>query len=261
MLLENPAPVLNIGIQDILGILESTLREKNWKHFELANLKLVYTPHYVFNYDALREEEIKGQTLSESTSGVMAMNAITGHLEPVLQHVMEKQPVSYEKDISHDLQYEIEKPAITRKEVSESCKVKIAGQLSIKKDNVSISGARLVYWPVWRIFVTLPNQIQKVEIEAVAGIALNFEEVPTREKGWLEVTTETLRKMKSPGGWADISKKAAGAARGSVKTAVTKETDEETKSQGITYWLLHTDAGRYTTLLILLLVFVLLIFQ
>ena len=84
-LLENPALSLSIGMQDILGILEATLREKNWKNFELANLKLVYEPYYIFNYDLLVEQEVQGQTFSQGTSGIIAMNAINGKLEPVLK--------------------------------------------------------------------------------------------------------------------------------------------------------------------------------
>ena len=43
MLLEYPALSLSIGVQDILSILEDTLKEKNWKNFELANLVIPLT--------------------------------------------------------------------------------------------------------------------------------------------------------------------------------------------------------------------------
>jgi hypothetical protein len=251
MILENPAPALNIGVQDILGILEGTLRDKNWRNFEMASLKLIYVPHYLFNYDVLVEQEGS----SQGFSGNMAMNAITGKLESLLSDVVEKQMISFEKELSHDLQYELEQPAVRENEVADACKVKLAGQFGVTKSAISVSGFRLVNWPVWRIFVQLPRRpMQKIDIEAVSGYALNFSEVPVKEKTWLEVTSDTLTKMKTPGGWAELSKKAASTAASGARAAATKEPGE-TKAGGATYWLLHTKMGRYTILLVLLLIF------
>jgi hypothetical protein len=258
-LLENPALSLSIGMQDILGILEATLREKNWKNFELANLKLVYEPYYIFNYDLLVEQEVQGQTFSQGTSGIMAMNAINGKLEPVLTQILEEQPVSYEKEISHDMQYELDSASITKEEVPAAGKIKLAAQFSTKRDAVSISGIRLVYWPVWRIFVTLPRKTQRLDIEAVSGYTLNSEEVPTREKGWIEVTQDTLASLKTAKGWAEMSKKAAGATAAGMRTAVSKEKKEGSRSSGAAYWLLHTKVGQYTLILLILLVIVMLV--
>lgn len=259
MILENPAPVVNIGVQDILGILERTLHEKNWRNFELANLKLVYMPHYIFNYDILIAQEVEGQTFSQGSSGIMAMNGLNGKLEPLLNQLMEEQPINYEKEITHDLQYEIQAPAVKEKEVHDSAALKLAGQFSVKKENVSISGVRLVYWPVWRIFVSLPKKTQRVDIEAVAGVTLNYEEVPAREKGWIEVTKDTLGKMKSAKGWSELSKGAARAGKGTMKAAITKSPEQGSKSQGAVHWLIHSKSGQYTLILIILLALVLLL--
>lgn len=254
MVLENPALSLNISVQDILDILEKTLKEKNWKHFELANLKLVYIPFYIFNYDLLIEEKVEEQTFSRGTSGVMAINAIDGKLEPLLTDIMEEQPVSYEKDISHDLQYEIKKPAIKEKELADTIKVKLAGQFGVGKDSVAPSGFRLVYWPVWIIFVTLPNKIQRVEVEAVSGYPLNFEEVPKREMGWMEVTADTLSKMKTAKGWKELAKKTVSITASGFKGAAGKE--KKGKSGGLSYWFLHTKYGHWTLILTLLFILV-----
>lgn len=254
MVLENPALSLNISVQDILGILEKTLKEKNWKHFELANLKLIYVPYYIFNYDLLLEEKVEEQTFSRGTSGVIAINAVNGNLEPLLTEIMKEQPVSYEKEISHDLQYEIEKPAIKEKELHDTCKIKVAGQFGVGKESVATSGFHLVYWPVWVIFVTLPNKIQRIEVEAVSGYPLNFEEVPKREVGWLEVTADTLAKMKTAKGWKELAKMAVGATAAGFKGAARKE--KKGKAGGLTYWFLHTKYGHWTLILILLLILI-----
>jgi len=79
MLLDKPALKLNIGVQDILEILEQTLKQKNWNNFDVASLKLLYIPFYLFNYDTLIE--VEGQPYSQGFSGLMAMNAVTGELK------------------------------------------------------------------------------------------------------------------------------------------------------------------------------------
>jgi hypothetical protein len=259
MLLENPALVLNIGVQDILGILEKTLREKNWRQFELANLKLTYQPYYIFNYDVLIEQEVEGQPFSQSTSGITALNAVTGRVEPTIAEILEKQPVNYEKEIAHDLQYELLNPAITREELTDASKVKLAAQFNVKKENIAVSGFRLVYWPIWRIFVSLPEKTQKVEIDAVAGYPLNFEEVPEKEVGWIEITQDMLEKMKSPAGWAELAKMTGKTVTAGAKTVVTKEKQPAApKTTGAVYWLAHTKKGRYTLLFIF--VFIILVY-
>lgn len=259
MILENPALQLAIGMQDILDILESTLKERNWTHFDVANLKLTYVPFYVFNYDTLVEKKAEGETYSQGFSGLMAMNAINGKLEPTLTQIMGEQPVNYEREISHDMQYEMMNPSILGDEVKESARIKLAGQFNVGKDSMSISGVRLVYWPIWKVFVTLPNKrIQKMEVEAVAGYPLNVEEVPEREKTWMEVTGETLAKLKTPGGWAELSKTAITATAGAVSSGVKNQAQSNPFSK-LTAWLIHSKYGRYTLagLAIIIAIFVL----
>ncbi|MFH0986825.1 MAG: hypothetical protein V1911_02120 [Candidatus Micrarchaeota archaeon] len=223
MILENPALVLNIGMKDIMEILESTLKEKNWRNFDMANMKLVYVPYYIFNYDTLVEQKMQDQTFSQGFSGTMAMHAVSGKLEPLLIEVMEKQPVNYEREVSHDLKFEAQKAAINMAEVKDTAKIKLAGQFNVGKDSMATSGFRLVYWPVWVVFVTLPNKkIQKMEVEAVSGYPMNIEEVPERELTWVEVTQDTIEKMKTAQGWAELSKTAASAVGGAAKAAAAK---------------------------------------
>lgn len=252
MILENPALALNIKVQDVLGIIEEILKSKNWGHFEVMDVKLTYTPFYIFNYDTLVEQKVEEQTFSQGFSGVMAINSITGKLEPLLTKILEEQPVTYEREISHDLQYEIEKPAIREKEINETCKIKLAGQFGVGKDSMAVSGFRLIYWPIWKIFVTLPDKVQKMEIDGVRGNPLNFEEVPEREKGWLEVTADTFAKLKKPEGWGELAKKTIAASTAGVKGATGKPTGE--KSSKVSFWLLHSKVGVYTLILIAILI-------
>jgi len=264
MLLEYPALTLSIGVQDILGILEDTLKEKNWKNFELANMKLLYTPYYLFNYDTLVEVEMEGRRYSQGFSGLMAMNAVTGELEPLLTDIMEKQPVSYEKEISHDLKYEVEPLAMSKKEVADAARVKIAGQFNLGKQDISVSGFRVVYWPVWRVFIQLPKPqgVQRMDVDAVSGYPLNFEQVPIREKGWLEVTSDTLAKMKTTKGWSELGKGVATAAARTASKGVRGSGGEGEEGMsgegcgGTLGWLMHSKMGIYSIILIIVLIVV-----
>lgn len=258
MVLENPALTLSVGVQDILSILEAILNQRGWKDFELANLKLVYAPYYIFNYDILVEEEGEAGASSQGTSGLMAMNAMNGKLEPSLVDMLESQPLQYEKEISHDLEYEIEKPAITAEELKSSGRLKLAAQFSIKKDAVSISGVRLVYWPIWTVFVELGHMVQKIEVDGVSGVSLNIEQVPEREKGWMEVTGETLQKMKSPSGWAALTASVTTAAGRSLKKGVSTAGEKAAgeKTHSTMRWFISTKMGLYSLLLISILVLI-----
>lgn len=267
MLLEHPALKLTVGVQDIITVIEDLLREKNWKKFELMNFKLVYVPMYVFNYDVLMEQDVQGQTFSQGFSGTMALNAVDSKLEPVVTEILEKQPVEYEKDISHDFEYELEKPAITREELKDTCQIKMAGKFNVSKSSIAASGFRLVYWPIWRVFVTLPKRIQKINIEAVSGYTLNIEEVPEKEKTWMEVTADTVDMLKTPGGWMKLTKSAAGMATAGLKKGAHAAARTSSGAAGnpalsrLAYWLLHNRNGQYTLLAMALLIFILFFMQ
>lgn len=253
MILENPALTLNIGMQDILSILESTLKERNWTKFELANIKLTYVPYYIFNYDTLVEQEMQGQTFSQGFSGLMAMNAVSGKLEPLLTQIMEEQPIDKEREISHELQYEMQSPSIKGEEVKNTAQIKLAGQFNVGKNSLAISGVMLVYWPIWKIFVTLPNKkIQRIMIEAVSGYPMNIEEVPEREKTWMEVTGDTLQKLKTPSGWAELSKTAITTVGESVSSK--PKEGESNFFGGLLEWMMHSKSGKYILLGIIIII-------
>jgi len=255
MILENPALTLSIGTKEVTEIIEGILKQKNWNHFELINLKLSYIPFYLFNYDTLIEQEAQGQTYSQGFSGLMAMNAIDGKLEPLLTQILESQPVDYEREISHGLKYEIQNPAIQMNEVKTAAKIKLAAKFNVGKDSMSTTGFRLVYWPVWIVFVTLPKEgVQKIQIEAVSGYPMgDIEKVPEREKTWIEVTEETFDSLKKPEGWINLTKKAVKVTASGLKGGSEKASGTSGLN-GLTHWFIKTKSGRYTLLLIIILI-------
>lgn len=258
--LDNPAVSLRIQFKDIMDILSDILEERNWKKFDTSNIELEYRPFYIFNYDVLVEQDVGGRQVSEGFSGKTALNARDPDLEPLLIQIMDNQRIEFEKEISTEVDYDIKKPLISEDELKETCTMKLASQFNVSKDNVSTSAFRLVYWPFWVIFVSIPGEgTQKLLVDGFSGYPVNAEQVPEREKGWVEVSKETFQKLKSPKGWGELSKTAAKTTAGGVKTAVEKG-GEEAKGAGAAHWLFRTKTGQYTVILLVLLLLILFFF-
>lgn len=256
-MLDAPALQLRIETKDALGILESILKERHWRDFELADLSLFYVPYWFFNYDVYREVEGK----SESFSSQMCLNAVTGELEPMIAQVTKEIPVERSKEITHDTAYKVKHSTVREDEVKEIAAIKIAGQVGIPKSNVTISGVTMVYIPVYLIWVTLKAGYRHVELDGVSGSPLNIEDVPERERGFMEVTKDMIDDLKTPQGWVDYSKVAFHWGLG-VTTDVTKRAAAgvgKSAGEGTIRWLLTTKYGRYTLFFIIIVVLLILL--
>ncbi|MEM4221936.1 MAG: hypothetical protein QW097_00695 [archaeon] len=254
MILDAPAAVLSIRMDDVLDLLEETLKERNWKDFEMIDVKLAYYPLYLFNFDVLIEQKVQDQVFSQGVSGTIALNAATGELSEEIIDLLEKRPVDFERDIkSHEMKYEVKQAMFSKEEAKESCKLKLASKYGIGKDNVSISGFRQIYWPFWVVFISLPKKgTFKLLIDGVGGSPFGIAQVPEREKGWLEITQETFEKLKTPSGWAELSKQAISTGAGVLTSQITKK-----ESKSLLEWFFKTKTGNYVLFLILLLVLIL----
>jgi hypothetical protein len=119
----------------------------------------------------------------------------------------------------------------------------------------------MVYWPTWVIFAEIGGMVQRIEVDGVAGSPLNIEEVPEKEKTWLEVTADTLERMKSPSGWAHLAGSVTSMAGSKVKGGLAGAT-QQAKPGGQMHhtvnWLFTTKMGVYTLILLLLLILVML---
>ncbi len=255
--LDSPAASLSIKSSDVMDILENILEEKHWKDFDPSSVELDFIPYYIFNYDILVEQEMRGETVSQGFSGKTALNAIEAEIEPIVTQIMDNQPIDFNKELEIDYDdYNVNTPAVSEDELKETCEIKIASQYNVSKDDVATSAFRLVYWPVWTIFVRIPEGgVHKLYVDGVSGHPMNVEQVPEREKGWVEVSKDTFTKLKSPSGWGEVGKKAAKTAAGGMGSAV-KSGEEERGGSGALSWLFKTKAGRYTLILLILLILI-----
>ncbi|MFW5902661.1 MAG: hypothetical protein ACOCTT_02130 [archaeon] len=257
--LDSPTASLSIQFSDVMEILESVLEEKYWKDFDSSSVELDFVPFYIFNYDVLVEQEIRGEKVSQGFSGKTSLNAVEADIEPMVTGIMDNQPVKFKKEIEVDYDmYNVNTPAISEDELKRTCEIKLAAQYNVSREDVATSAFRLVYWPIWTIFVKIPGSgVHKLQIDGVRGQPINIEEVPEREKGWVEVSKDTLSKLKSPKGWGEMGVKAARTAAGGVKSTASSGENSGSGTLGLISWLFKTKAGRYT---IILLIFLIVIF-
>ncbi len=207
MILDKPALVLRYTVDDVVEAVDRSLRRRGWKEFEISSLKLYYLPFYIFNYDVLVEQSVQGQTFSQGFSGTMAMDAVSGKLQPLITELLDSQPVSFEKKVSHDIQFTPVTPALKPDEAKRTAARQLAGKFGIGAESVETAGFRIIYWPVWRVFVSMPAGFYKLDVDGFSGVILNEGEIPVREKTWKDVMAETIDLMKTPKGWAVLLKK------------------------------------------------------
>jgi len=251
--LDSPTASLSIQFSDVMEILESVLEEKHWKDFDSSSVELDFIPFYVFNYDVLVEQELRGEKVSQGFSGKTSLNAVEADIEPMITRIMDSQPVKFKKEIEVDYDnYNVNTPAVSEEELNRTCEIKLAAQYNVSKEDVATSAFRLVYWPIWTIFVNIPGEgVHKLQIDGVVGQPMNVEEVPEREKGWVEISKDTFSKLKSPRGWSEVGLKAARTAAGGVKSTASSG---ESGGSGVISWLFRTKTGRYTIMLLILLI-------
>jgi len=247
MLLDAPALQLRYALKDILGIVESVLKQRHWRKFDIESTSLVYVPHWFFNFDVYREAEGQAQTYASQ----MALDATTGKLNPLIIQIMSSVPTKRERETTHGIEAEAWRPSVQKEEVKDVAAIKVAGEMNLPKDAITVSGVNLVYVPYWQVWVRLPSGTKRIDLDAISGSPVFISDVPERERGSIEVTMDMLEDLKTPSGWVDYSKKAFdwgfGAAAGMGEGFASK----------ILPWLLGTRMGQYTALGIIIVLLVL----
>ncbi|MFC2175024.1 hypothetical protein ACFLQ2_04135 [archaeon] len=248
MLLDAPALQLRYTLKDILGIVERVLKDRHWRKFDIESTSLVYVPHWFFNFDVYQQAE--GH--SKAYASQMALDAVTGKLNPMLVQIMGNIPTKRENETTHGIQCEAWKPSVQKAEVKDVAAIKVAGEMNLPKEAVTVSGVNLLYVPYWQVWVRLPSGTKRIDLDAISGSPVFISDVQERERGTLEITMDMLEDLKTPAGWVDYSKKAFDWGFGAAANA----------GQGImgsvVPWVMNTRVGQYTALgaiIILLILF------
>ncbi len=194
-----------------IGIIQKAAASRGWKKIEIQQIRLVYTPYYVFSFDVSPEG-------AQPVSGKTALNAFSGELNDFVPVLLER-PLTKTRDTG-DAQCEVEPTSISQSEAKEAAQAKVGAQLGVKRDFVAISAVSKFYAPAFRVWVNVADDQFKIDVDACLGAPSGMDAIPARQKGWDEATAETIEKMKSPAGWVDLAGKAvsgAGKAGGTAK--------------------------------------------
>lgn len=195
---------INFNIRASVEIVNSAIRSKHWKNFSCAELRLAYFPYWFFSFDAFSVKEDK--TISRHVSGKKTLDGVSGELSGFLSDLFEKDGSNVQDSPTDLFPFEKTEPKLSKKEAEEIAPIKIAAELGFAKENVKITGLELFFVPFWQTFATVNNQNFRIQMNAVSGEMLGIKSVPQREKGFLELTTETIRELKEPGAWVKYSK-------------------------------------------------------
>lgn len=217
MILGKKAFLVSFDLERMQGLVKEHLGERHWKKFDLGEITLSYAPYYVFNFDAFLESDQGGKSVvSDHDSGTMAMNAVSGELSDEVAELAEENEIAFVKSPGEGISFEVEKPSYSAEEVKRIAPLRIASKLGIGKEGVIASGFELAYLPEWVAKVKLEGEEYDLRVNAVSGEVISEEEIPFRQKGWGEVTKETLSDLKHPRGWVSHSRRLASTTHGAV---------------------------------------------
>ncbi|MFH0835006.1 MAG: hypothetical protein V1881_01550 [Candidatus Micrarchaeota archaeon] len=209
MILDAQALEAKLTPEAALSIIQKSLAQKGWKKHEVADIKLVYTPFWTFSFDVVTG----GQ--GPTPTGRTALNAFSGELNDLVPIILDR-PIKRSKTAQEGA--EVESTSVSQHEAKDTAAMKIAAHVGgITKDMISVSALNKIYVPFYRVWVNVSDDTYKIEVDAAMGAPMGLDEIPTRQKGWDEATSETIDRMKSPKGWAELGAKTAGAAVGATK--------------------------------------------
>jgi len=196
-LLDAPALETRLTPENALASIQKELTRRGWREHEFHEIKLVYTPYWVFGFDVLAEG-------GASPTGKTALNAFTGELSDAVPAILDR-PLRKVRETPGDSKPEVEPTAISFSEVKQVAAIKVAAHVGgLKPEQVAISAVSKVYVPFYRIWADAAGDTFKFEVDACLGVPFGLEAIPKRQKNWDEATGEALDKMKTPSGWLDL---------------------------------------------------------
>ncbi len=208
MFLGNPSLPLEFPVNEALSKVNGILTKKNWHNFEVGNLKMVLVPYFFFHYHYYIESENKEESkkvIEKSFDGYLALNGVTLEMEKNSADLIKK----YLKKLSNEapsMPFEEKETLLEKKECEKVIRFKSAEHFKIPKENILISSIKKVFFPLYETFIEVNKQNFEIVINATNGEVLGIGAVPEREKGFLELTKETLTELSEPKAWLTYSK-------------------------------------------------------
>ncbi len=195
MLLDGQTFELVLTPEIALSSVQKDLSRAGHRNIEVQQIRLFYEPFWIFTFDV--------EGAAQPISGKTSLNASSGDVNEFVPMLLDR-PLNKTKNTAENTECEVEPTSVDRKEVERVAQARVAAQLGVKKDQVSVSAFQKIYVPFYRIWLSVDGAAYKAEVDGCLGATFGLEGVPQKQKGMDEVTKETLDKMKSPAGWADL---------------------------------------------------------
>ncbi|MDO8627898.1 MAG: hypothetical protein Q7K42_05510 [Candidatus Diapherotrites archaeon] len=204
MILRKPCFPVSISYKDVVDLAADEVKELGWEEndFAIKTAILIYTPYWVFSYSVYHEEESskrKTKVVSEEESGSNAINASTRELDPEVAELEEENPP---EKVGETLPNSVvERSGLDADEAKDLVAIKIAKELELPKNNVLISNLHMVYFPMWKVEVTVEDKSVPLEFDAVTGDLLGEPEIPEKGSSWEDAAKQTVTELKEPNNW------------------------------------------------------------
>lgn len=259
MYLGNPLLPINFTVGSAADSIKKELQKKYWHEFEQKPLRLNLVPYFLFNYHYFLEADASGKkTIKKSFHGVLA---IDGHDISVREDLVELLKSNWKRSspVVPKTEFKEKWNNIEKREQDAVLALKVAEHFGVPKENVVISSARKMLVPFYLTSVVLDKKEYKLVVNAIDGEIDGIDEIPMREKGYLEITRETIKELKDPKNWLKYSKDAIfeGAASASSRAKQIKLDLPKEKAKG----RLAVFESRVILALIIVLALILIIFS
>jgi hypothetical protein len=208
MYLGNPLLPIKESLASAEQLVRKQLEKKSWLEYEIKPLVLELVPFFLFNYHYYIENPGPGKSIVKNTiHGILVIN---GHSIEVREDLVDLIKHSWKKAVPEVPRGEFEEKwcNIDKREQDEVLKMQTAKYFNIPKDNVVVSSARKLFVPRYRTEAVIEGKKFPLLIYAIDGSIEGIKSVPEREKGYLELTRETIFELKKPKNWINYSKEA-----------------------------------------------------
>ncbi len=209
MKLKIPSLPISFSKEEVKKTITDLIEGQGWKKEEIlfTELKFNLVPFFTFRYDVFFESKSEEgeKIVSETQTGFSTLDAVTGELNETFSSIIEQTSVTVE-EISDELEFEEVTPTLSVKEAKRIAQIKMAEKLGTGKENILISGVKLLLVPFWDVFVTLEEKIPlQFRVSGVNGEVFGKTQIPERGKEFSEITSEFFSELKDPRAWIKYS--------------------------------------------------------
>ncbi|MDO8428341.1 MAG: hypothetical protein Q7S92_03950 [Candidatus Diapherotrites archaeon] len=195
-----PFPKILDDKKQITQTVSQVIQSKHWKDFVVEKPFLILVPFSVFEFEAFTEKIIegKGNIVSNVIHKSTALNSVTLELNEELSNILLN---ASEYSLSENEPYSLLKQKIESKELKSLALIRLSQKYSVDRTKIIILQFKEVYFPMWKIVCTIADHSLDIFVNSATGEVMNSETIPEREKGWMEITQETLNDLKNPQAW------------------------------------------------------------